>query len=172
MRTSDKKNDHEPGEIVAEFYRSFCEQYSALFEESFGEPPSEEILQKSFLNYIKIMFHRRRNRWEVDDLFAKLGPRKKRADGHFRRGQLVRLYGESGKPPKAKFARWVAKKNAELIKKGYPRSELLGSGATHVPTMLDYIKETFRVKKNRDIADAVCRNRGKFSRTPPGGNKV
>jgi hypothetical protein len=165
----------EPDELVSDFYSAFSESYREAYKVEFGETLTEAELQRLTLSHIRRLFRRRRPPWEVDELFAKFGPRGKRKDSHFRRGVLVRHYGGLGKPPKLKFARMLAKQNAEMIKKGFPKSVLWGSGATHVPTMHDYIKETFKLKENRDIADNVCRyyqNRGKFPPKLSGGNKV
>jgi hypothetical protein len=155
-----------PSELVSEFFSSLSESYRELYEERYGAgvPPTEAQLQRFALSHIRELFRRRRPPWEVDELFAKFGPKGKREDSHFRRGQLVRLYGRLGCPPKLQFARQAAKFNAALLKKGCHPSELLGTGTTSVENMHHYVKEILRQKEYREIADNVCRNRAKFRR--------
>jgi hypothetical protein len=97
-------SDWDPDEMVAEFYRSFCKQYCAAYERSFGEKLSEPELQKLLLRHFRWLFRRRRNRrkqgWgDVDKIFASLGPMTPRQDSRWRREILVRHYGRLGKPP-------------------------------------------------------------------------
>jgi hypothetical protein len=122
------KNVPEPEEMVAEFYGSICEMLNEAYEAEMGEPPGEAWLQSSVLFYFKMLFYRRRPRWEVDALFAKLGPRSKREDSHWRRGQLVRQYGRFGKPPKLKFARWAAKAKRRSYKARVSKERAFGFG--------------------------------------------
>ena len=153
-----------PNELVSEFFSSFSESYRELYKERYGAEaqPTEAQLQAYALSHIRTFFQRRRPPWEVDELFAKYRPPRKREDSRLKRGRLVRLYGRLGKPPKLQFARQAAKFNAALLKRGCHPSELLGTGTTSVENMHHYVKEILRQKEYRGIADNVCRNRERF----------
>src|SRR5262249_33855195 len=115
--------------------------------------------QRTLLAYLRLLFNRRRPHWEVEQLFADFGPKKPREQQRSNRKGLAWLYGRQGKPPKLQFARWAANLNATLIKKGWPKSELWGSGTTNVENMHHYLKETLRQKEYRDLADRTCASR-------------
>ena len=102
------KKPGEPSDWVSEFYRAFSKEYTEVYEEGFGRPPTEAQLQRTLLFYLQILFARCRPAWEVRQLFADLGPKKPRQQQSANRRSLAWTYGYRGKPPKLQFARWAA----------------------------------------------------------------
>jgi hypothetical protein len=160
MKAPDEK-PATPREMIGEFYHSICEVLSKSYEAEFGTLPTEAWLQEKVLSEFYILFRRwRRFRddapWKVEELFAEFSPMEAREESRARERTLARIYGNQWKPPKQRFARWAAEENAERLDRGYPKSELLGSGTTEFENMHQYVKVMLRKKECREIADAEC----------------
>lgn len=162
-------------EITEEFCRAFCERFHANRKEvaypqtlqelrkiwcdetlniSYEEmtPPLSAARQMLFI--LHILFSEQCPKWQVEELFAEFGPPARREAGNHRREVLAFAYGAEGKPPKLRFARIMAEKNAKLLARGCRQDELWGSGTTSVDTMHHYVKEMLKQEKCRKFADA------------------